>query len=109
MPLKKLVLENFQVHPKLSLDLDPHITCIIGPSDVGKSAVIRALRWLCQNVPDGAEFIRDGTKQAIVTLQADGKTIIHPRHRKQLPTWSGGIQGLREKRTRRDHQIGPSR
>jgi exonuclease SbcC len=79
MPLKKLVLENFQVHPKLSLDLDPHITCIIGPSDVGKSAVIRALRWLCQNVPDGAEFIRDGTKQAIVTLQADGKTIIRTR------------------------------
>ena len=55
--ITELTITNFQAHHKLRLGLDPHITTIVGPSDVGKSAVIRALRWLVFNRPVGTDFI----------------------------------------------------
>ena len=68
MRLISLTLENFQAHEKLELDFGSSITVLRGASDVGKSAVLRALRWICQNDIAGDEFIRYGTKQAVVTL-----------------------------------------
>ena len=58
MTLTRLVLRNFQCHRKLEVDLDEYCTTIVGPSDRGKSAVLRALRWLCTNYPDGRAFCR---------------------------------------------------
>lgn len=70
----RLKLVNFQRHKKLDLKLGS-ITTIIGASDVGKSAVLRALRWLCQNKPSGDEFIRRGADKVTVKLKAESKTI----------------------------------
>lgn len=75
----KLTIKNFQAHQKLALDLDPGVTSIVGASDRGKSAVIRALRWLATNRPAGQEFIRDGGKQAEVNLSVDGRCITRQR------------------------------
>ena len=75
MPLTKLTIAGFQAHENRTIKLGPKITSIIGPTDVGKSSVIRALRWLCFNRPQGEAFIRDGCKQAIATLEIDGHTI----------------------------------
>ena len=49
MTLSRLSLTNFQKHERLALDLDPRLTSIAGDSDRGKSAVLRALAWLCLN------------------------------------------------------------
>lgn len=51
------------------------MTTIVGPSDAGKSAVIRSLRWLCQNSPSGIEFLKNGTTIASVELSVDGKKV----------------------------------
>ena len=77
--LRKLVIQNFQAHEKLVIDFDAHVTTIIGPSDVGKSAVIRALRWLATNRPSGEEFIRSGTSLCTVKLYVDKHVIIRER------------------------------
>jgi len=77
--IEQLVLKNFQRHQNLTIDLDPHITTIVGPSDSGKSAVIRALRWLATNSPAGDAFIRDGEKKAGVVLTVDGETVERER------------------------------
>lgn len=77
--LKSLTIQNFQAHKRLEVRFDPRITTIIGPSDVGKSAVIRALTWLATNKPAGTAFIREGSKATNVELFVDGKTIL--RHR----------------------------
>lgn len=69
--LEQLTIRNFQAHRKLSVDFDPHVTTIVGSSDVGKSAIIRALRWLCLNQPSGAGFIRHGSKSVQVSLSVD--------------------------------------
>jgi len=77
--LESLLIQNFQTHDKTRVDFAPGITCIVGPSDVGKSAVIRALRWVCDNTPGGDAFIRHGAKGCTVKLIADGRTIARRR------------------------------
>jgi len=73
--LQKLTLHNFQNHKALTIPIDPLVTTIVGGSDVGKSAVVRALRWLCFNRPAGDAFIREGAKTVSVILEIDDITI----------------------------------
>lgn len=80
--LTKLTVWNFQSHKKRIIDLDPKITTIIGPTDAGKSAVVRILKWICTNKPAGVSFIRDGAKQARGDLVVDGHTISRRRSKK---------------------------
>lgn len=70
--LEQLRLRNFQVHESINIDLDPLVTSIIGRSDAGKSAVLRALRWLCFNRPAGESFIRHDAQTVQVSLLLDG-------------------------------------
>lgn len=69
--IQKLNIKDFQVHEKLSLTFSPGINTIVGASDVGKSAIIRALRWVSSNSPAGDDFIRHGTKGAEVSVTAN--------------------------------------
>lgn len=69
--LKKLVLRNFQKHRKLVIEFDPHVTTIVGPSDAGKSTIIRALRWVSLNKPQGTKFTTWGEDYVKVTLEAE--------------------------------------
>jgi exonuclease SbcC len=77
--IKSVELLDFQSHKKLRVQFAPGITTIIGDTDVGKSAVIRALRWVCQNVPQGADFVRWGSKCAVVTLEVEDQIIVRSR------------------------------
>ena len=72
---EKLVIHNFQKHSRLEINLDEKVTTIVGPSDAGKSAVIRSLRWLCQNSPSGIEFLKNGQTCVSVDLLVDGRHI----------------------------------
>jgi DNA repair ATPase RecN len=76
MRLKSIELVNFQAHRELLLRLDSPIVTLRGPTDAGKSAVIRALRWVCLNDLAGDDFVREGAKQTEVTLTlTDGNVI----------------------------------
>jgi DNA repair protein SbcC/Rad50 len=75
----KLTLKNFQCWQSLEVELAPGITCITGKSDLGKSAILRALRWLASNRPQGDSMIRQGASFCRVTLEIDGHVIV--RHR----------------------------
>lgn len=79
MPLQRLRLRNFQAHENLVIDLDPEVTTIVGRSDAGKSAVLRALRWLCLNRPQGDAFLRHGSDQVSVRLKADDVEVLRER------------------------------
>lgn len=73
--LESLLLRNFQVHRKLLLEFDPHVTTILGPSDAGKSAIVRALRWVFLNQPRGDSFTRHGAGTVKVTCGIDGSQV----------------------------------
>jgi DNA repair exonuclease SbcCD ATPase subunit len=54
--LKKLTVSNFQSHQKSELKFHPNVNVILGSSDVGKTALIRSLRWVFFNRPSGEAF-----------------------------------------------------
>lgn len=65
---KKLIIENFQSHQYTEIDFSQGLNVFVGPSDSGKSAILRALRWVLFNVPRGNDFIRTGANQCRVSL-----------------------------------------
>jgi DNA repair protein SbcC/Rad50 len=76
----KVIIENFQSHEKTILDLEKGLNVITGPSDQGKSAIIRAVKWVLYNEPRGIDFIRQGTTTARVTIEMNnGCSIIRER------------------------------
>lgn len=68
--LSKLIIRNFQKHRKLAIVFG-NVTTIIGATDSGKSAIVRALRWALLNQPRGDYFKRDGAKECSVSLSFD--------------------------------------
>lgn len=56
MALSSLTLMNFQGYKKCSISFDPGVNAITGPSDSGKTALIRAMRWTITNQPLGDAF-----------------------------------------------------
>ena len=74
--LKRVELYNFQSHEYTNLDLNDGVNVIIGPSDSGKTAIIRGIKWLLFNEPSGIDFIRNDTNEAKVVLYFQDNTII---------------------------------
>jgi len=87
--IDSLRVRNFQTHKKLTIKFDPAITTIVGSSDRGKSAILRALRWLCFNKPDGDSFIREGSSFAKVQIKVDGHVIARTRGKTNSYTLDG--------------------
>lgn len=48
-----LSIANFLSHKKSQLDFSPGVNVIVGPTDSGKSAIIKALKWVITNRPMG--------------------------------------------------------
>ena len=51
----KSEIKNFQSHKNTVIDFDKGINSLCGESDNGKSAVIRAIKWLVENRPLGTD------------------------------------------------------
>lgn len=51
--IKRLQIWNFLSHKKTEIDFSPGVNIIVGPTDSGKSAIIKALKWTIQNRPLG--------------------------------------------------------
>lgn len=57
--IKKLDLINFQSHKFSSLEFDEGLNVIVGPSDNGKTSILRAIRWVFYNEPQGFGMLRN--------------------------------------------------
>lgn len=76
--IEKILIKNFQAHKKLSVDLD-QITTFTGPTDSGKSSVIRALEWVVTNRPLGDSFINDKDEPAFVGIKTNAGKVSRKR------------------------------
>lgn len=77
---RSLVIENFQSHERTEITFSDGLNVFVGPSDSGKSAILRALRWVLYNQPRGSDFIRTGASRCRVTLTlSDGTQIVRER------------------------------
>lgn len=83
----RLRLENVQSHRNSEFEFVRGINVLLGPSNSGKTAVFRALRWVTQDQPRGTGLIRNGESRCTVTLQTyEGTEIIRSRTRSSTGT-----------------------
>lgn len=54
--IKSLKIRNFQSHKNSTLNFVEGVNIIVGLSDSGKSAIIRAIRWVKDNRPSGSSI-----------------------------------------------------
>lgn len=77
-PIKSIELQSFQSHQSTVIEPAPpgKLTVITGPSDSGKTAIIRALKWLLYNQPQGADFMRTGASKVRVNVKFADRNIV---------------------------------
>lgn len=74
---ERLIVRDFQKHISYTLDFDPYLTVLVGPSDIGKSTIVRALLWVSLNeAPRKGRFIHWDADEAEVELHTEEHTII---------------------------------
>ena len=80
--ISSLKIRYFQKHKNLDLEFTPGVNVIKGKTDTGKSAVIRALRWVLENRPSGIKFKTKRvapTTSVSVELEINDETIIRTK------------------------------
>ncbi len=80
--ISEVTIRNFQSHANTNLEFAPagQLTVITGDTDSGKTAVLRALRWVMYNEPSGTDFIRAGFRTAeVMAFMADGRIVSRRR------------------------------
>jgi len=77
--IKSLNIQNFQSHEKTQLSFHEGVNVIVGSSDSGKTAIIRALRWVVWNRPSG-DYIRSSWGgDTSVSVGTEDATIIRSK------------------------------
>ncbi|ACX52839.1 SMC domain protein [Ammonifex degensii KC4] len=74
--IRRIILENFQSHRYTEIELSPTVTVLVGESDRGKSAVVRALRWLFYNRPQGEGLVRAGSHRCRVAVELEDGLLV---------------------------------
>ena len=80
--IESVYLENWEGHAKTQVEFAPEaqLTVIVGATDCGKSSIIRALRWVLCNIPQGTDYIRAGASSAAVAITyTDGCRVVRER------------------------------
>lgn len=73
MMINSIQITNFQSHEDTELEFSPGVNVLVGPSDSGKTAIVRALRWLVWNRPQGEAFRSNWGGDTEVTLFLNDK------------------------------------
>lgn len=91
--IQEIRLENFQAHRQLRLALSPGLNVIVGPTDRGKSAIIRAIKWLAlHESQDG--IITHGETSVKVGVKTDDGPIVRFRDKKKYGYKLGQVEYL---------------
>lgn len=82
--IKTVKIHDFQSHEDSFMEFEKGLNIIVGPSDSGKSAVIRAIKWaLFNEIGKGDYFVRYGSKDSFVEIEFyDGTKIRRGRKKK---------------------------
>lgn len=85
--ISQITLHNFQSHKNTTLNFHEHINLIVGASDSGKTAVIRAINWLVNNRPAGdsfrSKFGKTKTDETYVELVTKNTTLLRYKSDKE--------------------------
>lgn len=73
--IQEIQLTNFQSHASTRMEFEPGVNIIVGQSDCGKSSVLRALRLVVQNKPNGEEYRSHWGGDTEVSVTFDNGTV----------------------------------
>ncbi len=73
--IRRVVVHDYMAHKQTTLDLADGVTVITGPNNMGKSALVEAIRSLVQN-PPMKHAIRHGAPKAVVLVELDTGEVI---------------------------------
>ena len=79
--IKKVAIQNFQIHKQTELEFKEGMNVIAGSSDNGKSSIIRAIRWVLMNRPTGFAFHTHGAKDDTAVCVVFGDNECVTRHK----------------------------
>ena len=69
-------LTNFQSHNHTEIEFDRGLNVILGNSDAGKTAILRAIKWALFNEPKGDYFIRQGERDVSVKVTFSNGVVV---------------------------------
>jgi exonuclease SbcC len=87
--LESLKIKNVQIHKLFEVEFDEHITTFTGPSESGKSAIIRALLWWLFNEGNVKDLRRTGVRDFSVSGVVDNRRIGRLRGRSNSYKFEG--------------------
>jgi len=82
--IKEISISNFQSHKGSSLKFSPNVNIIVGSSDSGKTAVLRALRWVISNRPQGDAFRSNWGGKTSVELFTDNTHVVRSKDKEEV-------------------------
>jgi exonuclease SbcC len=83
--IKRIELTNFMSHAKTVIEPAAGLTVLVGPNNVGKSAIVAALQILCHN--DNSTYVmRHGERECSVIVHTDDGHVVEWR-RKNSPSY----------------------
>jgi hypothetical protein len=68
--IRRILIKDYMAHEFTEVELGAGVTVLTGPNNVGKSAVVEALRSVAQN-PAPHHVVRHGAAQALVRVELD--------------------------------------
>ncbi|MDU0154042.1 AAA family ATPase [Bacillus cabrialesii] len=80
--ISRVQLKGFQSHVDSDIRLGSGLNVITGPSDSGKTAVLRAVRWVAFNEPAGEAFLNRAVGETEVSITLETGQVITKRRRK---------------------------
>jgi len=69
--IKKLQIKNFQSHKNTSLEFVDGLNIIVGSTNAGKSSILRALKKVIRNIPDGNNFVNVDETECTISVITD--------------------------------------
>ncbi|MHC4574387.1 MAG: AAA family ATPase [Planctomycetota bacterium] len=67
--IKSLEIKGFEKHKNSNLNFSDKINLIIGSSHIGKSSIIKSIKWLNDNIPAGEGFINHNMEECFVKVE----------------------------------------
>lgn len=74
--IQEINIQGYQSHKNTRIEFHPGVNVVVGESDSGKTAIVRALRWVKDNRPGGDAFRSNWGGDTIVDIKVDGQHVI---------------------------------
>ncbi|MDY2986950.1 MAG: AAA family ATPase [Peptoniphilus sp.] len=99
--ITSIEIKNFQSHENTKLDLHRGLNVIVGRSDSGKTAILRAIKWVFYNDPPPGNLIRNGAKEMSVRIEFNTGAVVtrlwNSKENKYILVKSNGEEIILEK------------